>query len=121
MPGYPRQVDREYLPCVPEASTRSRWLTAVLLTFTTISSRAIVGVGTSLNTNCPPYSNNLTAFMKAFLSSRALQKRFPILRLRPRLEVVKSNVGKFAAKRGAIHRKTDAVEPFIHLGGIRAH
>src|SRR5207237_8370170 len=53
---------------VPEASTRSRWLTAVLLTLTKISSRAIVGVGTSLNTNCPPYSNNLTAFMLGSLS-----------------------------------------------------
>ena len=31
------------------------------------SSRAIVVVGTSLNTNCPPYSNNLTAFMRALL------------------------------------------------------
>src|ERR1700686_2013842 len=40
-----------------------------LLIFTRISSRAIVGVGTSLNTNCPPYSNNLTAFMRALLES----------------------------------------------------
>src|SRR5437016_4747807 len=29
----------------------------------------MVGVGTSLNTNCPPYSNNLTAFMRALLES----------------------------------------------------
>ena len=34
---------------------------------TRISSRAIVGVGTSLNINCPPYSNNLTAFMRDLL------------------------------------------------------
>src|SRR6266567_6152545 len=41
---------------------------AVLLTFTRISSRAIVGVARSLNINCPPYSNNLTAFMRALYS-----------------------------------------------------
>ena len=40
---------------------------AVLLIFTKISSRAIVGVGTWLNTNCPPYSSNLTAFMRVLL------------------------------------------------------
>src|SRR6266850_4948498 len=44
---------------------------AVLLILTKISSRAIVGVGTSLNTNGPPYSNNLTAFMRALLKSGA--------------------------------------------------
>src|SRR5215813_3226847 len=42
---------------------------AVLLILTKISSRAIVGVGTSLNTNCPPYFNNLTAFMRGLLKS----------------------------------------------------
>ena len=36
---------------------------------TKISSRAIVGVGTSLNTNSPPYSNNLIAFMRTFFKS----------------------------------------------------
>jgi hypothetical protein len=51
----------------------------------------------------------------------ALQKRIPILRLRPRLEVVEGDVGKFTVERGAIHRKTDAVEPFVHPGGILAH
>src|SRR6266436_8022625 len=45
-------------------------MTAVLLIFTRISSRAIVGVGTSLNTNCRPYSNTLTAFMRALLGPR---------------------------------------------------
>src|ERR1700686_2893212 len=44
-------------------------MTAGLFAFTRIPSRAIVGVGTSLNTNCPPYSNNLTAFMRALLES----------------------------------------------------
>src|SRR5258706_9514436 len=33
-----------------------------------MSSRAIVGVGTSLSTSGPPYSNNLTAFMRVSLS-----------------------------------------------------
>src|SRR5260370_17665848 len=51
----------------------------------------------------------------------ALQKRIPILRLRPRLEVVEGDVGELTAERGAIHRKTDAVEPFVHPGGILAH
>jgi hypothetical protein len=48
-------------------------------------------------------------------------KSTPILSFGPRLEVVEGNVGKFTAKRGAIHRKTDAVEPFVHLDGILAH
>jgi hypothetical protein len=48
-------------------------------------------------------------------------KPTPILSFGPRLEVVEGNVGKFTAKRGAIHRKTDAVEPFVHLDGILAH
>jgi hypothetical protein len=34
---------------------------------------------------------------------------------------VECNVGKFAAKRSAICRKTDAVKPFVHLDGILAH
>src|SRR5260370_12390765 len=51
----------------------------------------------------------------------ALQKRIPILRLRPRLEVVEGDVGKLTVERGAIHRKADAVEPFVHPGGILAH
>ena len=51
----------------------------------------------------------------------ALQKRAPILHLRPRLEVVEIDVGKITAERGAIHRKTDAVEPFVHPDGILAH
>ena len=34
---------------------------------------------------------------------------------------MENNVGKFAAKRCAIHRKTYAVEPFVHLDGILAH
>src|SRR6266403_577852 len=45
----------------------------------------------------------------------------PILHLRPGLEVVEINVGKFTAKRSEIHRKTDAVEPFVHLDRILAH
>ncbi len=34
---------------------------------------------------------------------------------------MEGDVGEFTAKRGAIHRKTDAVEPFVHLDGILAH
>ena len=60
----------------------------------------------------PPYESNCTALD---------MKSTPILRLRPRLEVVEGDVGKFTAERGAIHRKTDAVEPFVHLDGILAH
>src|SRR6201981_536005 len=48
-------------------------------------------------------------------------KHTPILRLRPRLKVVEGDVGELTAERGAIHRKTDAVEPFVHLNGILAH
>jgi hypothetical protein len=45
----------------------------------------------------------------------------PILRLRPRLKAVEGDVGEFTAERGAIHGKTDAVEPFVHPDGILAH
>jgi hypothetical protein len=41
-------------------------------------------------------------------------------RLRSRLEVVEGDLRKFTVERGAIHRKTDAVEPFVHPGGILA-
>ena len=34
---------------------------------------------------------------------------------------MKGDVGKLTAERGAIHRKTDAIEPFVHLGPILAH
>src|SRR5229473_6210938 len=50
-----------------------------------------------------------------------LQKRIPIPRLRPKLEIVEGDVGKLTPERGAIHRKTDAVEPFVHPNGILAH
>src|SRR4029077_13869041 len=41
--------------------------------------------------------------------------------LRPKLKVVESDLGKFTAESGAIHRKTDAVEPFVPLNGILSH
>ena len=50
-----------------------------------------------------------------------MKKRIPILRLRPRLEVVEGDVGELTAERGAIHRIADAVEPIVHLGGILTH
>jgi len=34
---------------------------------------------------------------------------------------VEGDVGKFTAERGAINRKADAVEPFVHPNGILAH
>jgi len=34
---------------------------------------------------------------------------------------VEGDVGKLTPERGAIHRKTDAVEPFVHPNGILAH
>jgi hypothetical protein len=34
---------------------------------------------------------------------------------------VESDVGKLTPERGAIHRKTDAVEPFLHPNGIVVH
>ena len=60
----------------------------------------------------PPYESNRTALD---------MKRTPILILGPRSKSLESDVGKFTVKRGAIHRKTDAVEPFVHLDGILAY
>jgi hypothetical protein len=34
---------------------------------------------------------------------------------------VEGDVGELTAERGTIHRKTDAIEPFVHLDGILAH
>jgi hypothetical protein len=63
------QVDREYLSYRSGGLNKIQMIDGGLLIFTRISSHAIVGVGTSLNTNCPPYSTNLTAFMPALLES----------------------------------------------------
>jgi len=60
----------------------------------------------------PPYESNCTA-----LDMESNQ----ILGLCPRLKVVESDIGKFTAELGAIHRKTDAVKPFIHLDSILSH
>ena len=51
----------------------------------------------------------------------ALEKRVPILCLSPRLEVVKGDVGEFAAERGAIDGVADAVEPLVHPHAVLAH
>ena len=51
----------------------------------------------------------------------ALEKRIPILCLRPRREVVEGNVGELAAKRCAIDREADAIEPLVHLGAVLSH
>src|ERR1700722_2839266 len=84
------------------------------LTSTRTSPAPGTGRGTSrtLRTSMPPYESNCTALG---------MKRAPILRLCPRLKVAEGDVGKLTAERGAIHRKTDAVEPFVHLDGILAH
>src|SRR5258708_11214822 len=52
---------------------------------------------------------------------RALEKRVPILRLGPRLEVVKGDVGELTAERCAIDRVADTVEPLVHLDGVLTH
>src|SRR4029077_107461 len=84
------------------------------LTSTSTSPAPGTGRGTSRTsrTSMPPYESNCTALG---------MKHTPILRLRPSLKVVEGDVGKLTAERGAIHRKTDAVEPFVHLDGILAH
>jgi hypothetical protein len=51
----------------------------------------------------------------------ALEKRVPILFLRPRLEVAKGDIGELAAERCAIDREADTVEPLIHLGAVFTH
>src|SRR5258706_5635475 len=55
------------------------------------------------------------------MSTSNTQKCVPILRLRPRLEVVEGDVGKLTLERGAIHRIADAIEPFVHRGVFLAH
>src|SRR3984957_13883059 len=50
-----------------------------------------------------------------------LEKRVPILPLRPRLEVVKGDVGELTAERRAIEREADTIEPFVHLGPVLTH
>src|ERR1700733_9414253 len=84
------------------------------LTSTRTSPAPGTGRGTSrtLRTSMPPYESNCTALLMEYA---------PILRLRPRLKVMENDVGEFTAQRGTIHRKTDAVEPFIHPNGILAH
>src|ERR1700730_7281250 len=69
MTRYPRQVDREYLSCRSGGLNKIQMIDSGTLDLHQISSGAIVGGGTSLATNCPPDSNNLTAFMRALLDS----------------------------------------------------
>src|SRR5260221_14081127 len=94
--------------------TPSLGLIPAALTWTKTSPAPGTGRGRSRTsrTSMPPYESNCTALD---------MKRAPILFLRPRFEIVESDVWKFTAKRGAIHRKTDVVEPFVHLDGILAH
>src|SRR6202521_316536 len=98
----------------PLRITASLGLMPVAFTSTRTSPAPGTGRGTSrtARTSMPPYESNCTALD---------MESTPILGLRPRLKVVESDIGKFTAERGAIHRKTDAVKPFIHLDGIFSH
>src|SRR5258707_13295986 len=84
------------------------------LTSTKTSPAAGTGRGTSRTsrTSTPPYESNCTALD---------MKITPILSFGPRLEILEGYVGKFTAKRGAIDRKTYALEPFVHLDAVLAH
>src|ERR1700680_3500404 len=84
------------------------------LTSTSTSPAPGTGRGTSRTsrTLMLPYESNCTALV---------MKHAPILRLRPRLKVVEDDIGELTAERGAIHCKTDAIEPFVHPDGILAH
>src|SRR5258705_2849967 len=98
----------------PLRITASLGLMPAAFTSTRTSPAPGTGRGTSRTsrTSMPPYESNCTALD---------MESTPILGLRPRLKVVESDIGKFTAESGAIHRKTDAVKPFIHLDGILAH
>src|SRR6185369_4626439 len=50
-----------------------------------------------------------------------LEKRVPILCLRPGLEVVKGDVREFMAERCAIDHVADSIEPLVHLDGVLTH
>src|ERR1700722_13561743 len=98
----------------PLRITASLGLMPAALTFTKASPAAGTGRGTSRTwrTSMPPYKSNCTALD---------MKITPILSFSPGLEVLESDVGKFTAKRGAIHRKANALEPFVHLDDVLAH
>src|ERR1700704_1423224 len=98
----------------PLRITASLGLMPAAFTSTRTSPAPGTGRGTSrtLRTSMPPYESNCTALG---------MKSTPILRFCPRLKVAEGDVGKLTAERGAIHRKADAVEPFVHLDGIFAH
>src|SRR6266436_78379 len=52
---------------------------------------------------------------------RAIEEPVPILCLRPRLEVVESDVGELPEERCAIDREADPLEPLVHLGAVLTH
>src|ERR1700750_1860743 len=64
------------------------------------------------STSMPPYESNCTVLD---------MKRAPVLRFRPRLEVVKGDVGELAAERFPVDRVADTIEPLVHLDGVLAH
>src|ERR1700690_427290 len=51
----------------------------------------------------------------------AVEERVPVLRPRPELEVVEGDVRELTAKRSAVHRIADAVQPFGHPDAVLAH
>src|SRR3954453_24259311 len=98
----------------PLRITASLGLMPAAFTSTRISPAPGTGRGPSRTsrTSMPPYESNCTALDR---------ESTPILGLRPRLKAVESDIGKFTAERGAIHRKTGARKPFVHLDSILAH
>src|SRR5260370_23892060 len=133
MTRYPRQIDREYLSCRSGGLNKVQMIdggTSDLDQDLVVCNRrrryivehkrpTVFHPSDSFHTSSPfSTQSNLMSRGRPLC---ALQKRFPILRLRPRLEVVEGDLGKFMVERGAIHRKSDAVEPFVHPGGILAH
>src|ERR1700735_5158 len=98
----------------PLRITASLGLIPAALDWTTTSPWPGKGRGTSRTsrTSMPPYESNCTALD---------MKITPILSFSPGLEILERDVGEFAAKRGAIHRKASALEPFIHLDGVLTH
>src|ERR1019366_4689389 len=49
------------------------------------------------------------------------EQRVPILRFRPGLEAVESDVGKLTTQRRVVHRVTDTAKPLEHLRAVLAH
>src|SRR5229473_45176 len=64
MTRYPRHVDRECLPCPSRGLDEIQMIDGGALDLHQHLVACNRRRGTSLNANCPPYSNTLTAFMR---------------------------------------------------------